>query len=715
MGELIYHLTFLLAVLLTLSLFNALLLLWLGLTVLLNSERRTWGVMLVGCGLLVGGVFFISHAPLVQQSALANRPDFTMWWRLGWTGLIFAPFAWYIGMLWHAGYWQERASAIRTRHRPLLVVAALLAISMAVVFVISNPIPSRIQLSGMYFVTDPALFGIPLLALLYPVYVLACVVFSLGALLRPGPASRAMSAPARLRARPWLVSASLALLLVSILMIDAMVFLVLYGGGHSIMIMEDQPVIEAHWLDLAVSLPITAAIVLLGQAIVAYEIFTGRTLPRRGLQRQWHAALVVATGYSIIVGASLAIDMNPIYTVLLATVCVAVTYALFGWRSFADRQRHMDQLRSLVSSEHVYDAVLRTEGDETPQVAGPFTTFCRDVLGVQSAILVPSGVLSSFVERPIAYPTGAAFTVDVDDILAKCTSPEVMSVSLDPDRSDGATWAVPLWSARGLTGLLVLGPKAEGGLYSHEDIETARASGERLLDTVAVVNLAQRLMALQRQRFVETQVLDQQSRRTLHDDILPSLHAAILQLSSAPVEAENTAEALKQLAEVHRRASELLREMPAGRASRVEELGLLGALRDMVETEFSHDFDEVAWIVDPRAEERARSLPALTGDVVYYAAKEVIRNSARHGRGDERDRPLRLEVGAAWSEGLDLHISDNGVGVAAATDEQIGAGQGLALHSAMLAVIGGSLLKESKPDAGAAVTLFLPEELWEKG
>ena len=34
------------------SLFNTILLLWLGLTVLLNAERRTWGVWLAGGGLL---------------------------------------------------------------------------------------------------------------------------------------------------------------------------------------------------------------------------------------------------------------------------------------------------------------------------------------------------------------------------------------------------------------------------------------------------------------------------------------------------------------------------------------------------------------------------------------------------------------------------------------------------------------------------------------
>jgi len=53
-----------------------------------------------------------------------------------------------------------------------------------------------------------------------------------------------------------------------------------------------------------------------------------------------------------------------------------------------------------------------------------------------------------------------------------------------------------------------------------------------LIDTRASAELARRLMALQRQRVAETQLLDQRARRVLHDDVLPQLHAAMLALSA---------------------------------------------------------------------------------------------------------------------------------------------------------------------------------------
>ncbi len=56
---------------------------------------------------------------------------------------------------------------------------------------------------------------------------------------------------------------------------------------------------------------------------------------------------------------------------------------------------------------------------------------------------------------------------------------------IDKARYRRATWAIPLWSERGLSGMLLLGPKAGDGFYMREEIEIARAAGERLIDTAA--------------------------------------------------------------------------------------------------------------------------------------------------------------------------------------------------------------------------------------
>src|SRR5262249_10871208 len=187
---------------------------------------------------------------------------------------------------------------------------------------------------------------------------------------------------------------------------------------------------------------------------------------------------------------------------------------------------------------------------------------------------------------PLAYPAATAPPLPgLGEIVAQCGSPQTMCVAVDPARCGGAQWAVPLWSERGLIGVLLLGAKRDGGLYTQEEIEIARASGERLIDTQASAEMAGRLMALQRQRLAESQVLDRRARRVLHDEVLPRLHAAMLKLSvqgqdQAP---QPAAEGLALLADVHRQISDLLHELPPAAAPAVARLGLLGALRQMVD------------------------------------------------------------------------------------------------------------------------------------
>ena len=700
--------------LLALSLFNTIALLWLGATVLLNAEHRRWSIWLAACGLLAGGAVFISHSAVLMQSASVIGSELNVWFPLGWAAIIFAPFAWYVAMLWHAGYWEDRGSQLHRRHRLPLLATSVLAAAVIALFVVARPLPFTIKTIGLDISTTPAVFGIPLLVLLYPPFIFFCIAFSLDALARPGPSARAMGAVARRRARPWLMGASLALLAVSLLVVAILVWLVVSGNRHGRQVVVDWYAISIGWLDLSVIGLVTIAVVLTGQAIVSYEIFTGRTLPTRGLRRQWHTVMIMGAVYGFAVALSFTLESPATEMALLATLVVAVIFALVSRQSYIERERYISHLRPFVASEHVYDAVMASRADAATTGGGPasFTALCRDVLGAKRAGLVPAGGMASLIPSSLAYPVDASPQLTLDQALVTRATPGVTSLAVDPAAYGGAVWAVPLWGGRGMIGVMFLAEKADGGLYSQEDMEIARSSGERLLDMMAGANLAQRLMTLQRRRFVENQVLDQHSRRALHDEILPSLHAAMLSLSGqAP--GQEAGEALAQLAEVHRRISALLREMPTGTASQVGRLGLLGALRHMVDAEFSRDFSSVEWRIDHEAEERARALPALTGDVVFFAAKEVVRNAARHGRGGDPARALHLRISAAWRDGLEIRIADDGVGLPAA-DTTAAGGQGLALHGTMMAVIGGSLEVESKPGAGAAVTLFVPQERWEE-
>jgi signal transduction histidine kinase len=265
----------------------------------------------------------------------------------------------------------------------------------------------------------------------------------------------------------------------------------------------------------------------------------------------------------------------------------------------------------------------------------------------------------------------------------------------------------------------LLGDKRDGGLYTQEEIEIARATGERLIDTRASAEMGRRLMALQRQRLSESQVIDRRTRRVLHDDVLPRLHTMILQTADSKLHNDATNDLQStiynlqsQLADVHRQIANLLHEMPATAAPEVARLGLIDALRQAIDGEFSSSFDGVIWRVEPEAERAARSVPALTAEVFFYAAREIVRNAARYGRNGDSARPLHLAVSVDWRDGLQMTIEDDGVGMGAVTMAAQGSGHGLGLHGTLMAVVGGTLTTESRPDAYTRVLLALPHAAW---
>jgi len=323
---------------------------------------------------------------------------------------------------------------------------------------------------------------------------------------------------------------------------------------------------------------------------------------------------------------------------------------------------------------------------------------------VRLAFLVALGPLSPLVGPPLAYPATTSTAMPwLAELTAGLRTPQLTCLPLDPAQTNGLLWAVPLWSERGLIGLFLLGAKRDNGLYTQEDIEIARASGERLIDTRASAEIARSLMTLQRQRLTESQLLDRRTRRVLHDDILPQLHTALLTLDGAA-----QPEVTTLLIDAHRRIAELLREMPARNAPAAVSIGLVGALRHLLADELPTAFEEVVWQIEPAGAERVQTLPSLTVEVLFYAAREVIRNAARYGRGADVNRPLHLHIAIQSQSDLMLQIEDDGVGLESATSVSQSSQQGLALHSALLAVVGGTLDVASVAGAGTRVTLRLP-------
>jgi signal transduction histidine kinase len=215
-------------------------------------------------------------------------------------------------------------------------------------------------------------------------------------------------------------------------------------------------------------------------------------------------------------------------------------------------------------------------------------------------------------------------------------------------------------------------------------------------------------MSLLRRRIAEVKVLGAQNRRILHDDVLPQLHTAILRL-----EVCGDPEAVAALASAHKTLSAMVRQMGTAAPERLEREGLVVALRRTLEHDFRNVFENVEWrVTGSAAKHVARDVPPFVGEVVFAATQEAIRNAARHARGEDAVRPLRLTIEMEWLEGLWLVVRDDGVGVQQGTthyQDDGGTGSGLLFHSTMLAVVGGRMRVESAAGRGTSVIIVVPE------
>ena len=753
---------------LSISLANVILLGWLGLTVLLNAERRDAGVILAGAGLLLGTAFFVSHTALlglsIQELAQASW-RLNLWWRAGWLPLAAAPFAWYLMVLWYTGYWENEPFSIplqptlHLRHRLGFGAAVLSLLLLMALLLATGSLPSFVEMPQRQIAMAWNVASAPLLLIIFPLYILLCIGLALDALYHPLPSSRLMGDQARARARPWLIGATLMLLVVSMLVVGV-IFWLLYVAEVTVyerVIPLTLPLVR---VDLLITALIGLAIFLVGQGVIAYEIFTGGALPRQALRRNWLNAVGLALCFGGLASAHFAFQLEPVSTLLLAAVLITSFYALVNRSAYRHREEEIRQLRPFVGSQHLYEQLLgattslalsdflKPDSSVPPNGQQPFPTpprqsddinayalfhnLCHNVLQVEQAHLVPLGALAPMIGGIISYPlvhhdARAGLTKIVEQQTAMLASSEwkaqngPVGMALDPVRAGGLSWSVPLWSERGLIGLFLLGDKRNNHLLTQEEIELARASGERLIDTQVGIEIGRRLLALQRRQLAESQLLDRRARRILHDEVLPQLHTALLALTSLPLipegqPSDGVATVADLLTDTHRQIAALLRTMPARAMPQLSELGLVGALRALAADELANAFDAVRWQVDEDAVQAAATLSPLTQEVLFYAAREAMRNAARHGRDNDSQRALELDVAVARQNGLHIQVQDNGVGLAThshdgadhAVLEVAKGGHGLTLHSTLLAIVGGELTVQNAPQNGVCVTIWLP-------
>ena len=571
-----------------LSVFSLITYLWLGVTTLLMSERRSLVTWVGGLGLLFGALFFLCHGALVAAGVSQTAPATTdLWWRLSWAPAFAAPLLWAaIGLRYTAvaGSWGR----LRT---PALVVVAGLGACTALLALLSWPSIGhysdfiaildnslRLQTSNALRVSP----WVPALGLAFVIYVAACASLpwaalavrrfgpSIGARLAPrgfglpgslqrsgpqqAPAAALADAPSPpLEAEPPLRAA------------DSAEAALLWTPGDAWD--RARPALFAASLCMLAAGVVVAVVGLL-TALVEHRTAASavsQTLPAVTVAPQpGHAALALVLADLVVQVALACLGLLVGWAVVRQGVLVERRLPQRGylshWRGMAAlagalalvvawmgavEPDALPDLLLLVALVAVAIALLTWQSyvahDRLLAQLRPFMASLS--LGNAGWLATNPGEVERGVDQ--------LFTSLCRDVLGAAHGRLDISAgrlrhsysyaASEDERAGGAApgdalekrdWSLQMSDGRGAVAIMRLGPRLDGVSYTSSDLEIARACGLRILDAVGEFATAQAVASLARRRGLEAELTAALPRRVLHDDVLPRLHLAMLRLEA---------------------------------------------------------------------------------------------------------------------------------------------------------------------------------------
>jgi signal transduction histidine kinase len=487
-------------------------------------------------------------------------------------------------------------------------------------------------------------------------------------------------------------------------------------------------------LDVYATGCVALIVLLIGYSIVRHGILIERPLARRGFLEQWRGVVLMATSIALFIALLRLVTNSSLGSLLLITCIATGAYALFTWSSYTAHDRYVALLGPFLHNtgmRHWLNTDLKKTEKNMEEL---FFHLCKEVLEVRCARLV---ILSGPVRRSFVYRWSIVDTPAVPELQGETGASEQILNGNNRHqrlRSDFHAyriqiaiqglpvicWVLPIYDELGLVARLYLGPREDRGAFTNEDMDLAQACGQRILDTLRDHEAMLAVASLLRRRIVDVKLLGAQQRRVLHDETLPMLHLALLRLetlrflnthndTNSERSTQTLDEAVGSISDAHRQLASMMRAMSTGAPHRLERDGMMSAIHTMLEQDFQHAFDVVEWQV---TEETARFIddlvPPAIAELIFAAVQEALRNAARHARGTDVHRRLRLTLSASCSTVLEVLVTDDGVGIVSSNSSTTGTGGGLLTHSALLTIAGGGVTVKTTPGEGVSVRIYLP-------
>jgi len=454
-----------------------------------------------------------------------------------------------------------------------------------------------------------------------------------------------------------------------------------------------------------------------GYAVLRYQLFDIRVVVRKGLVY----SLLTATLTAVFLLLSLLFGylfqgltgQQSLLVVLIPALFIAFLFqpARSRIQAFVDRTffRREVEIRQMLTAFSLGLSTLR----DREEVAHLMLGTVKRTMGVRDATLW-------LLENGRYCPVGISETARSPEIwkLATWLSRERRPLLLLPDdrspqaedlRRIGAVLAVPLGASgySPLLGILTLGEKGSGDLYTQEDVELLTTLAQSAALALENARLHEERMAMLRQQLARVTAAQEEERRRiareLHDGVGPTLAGVSIRLRTACKLLERdhhpAAEEVDELAEqVQESIQDLRRLIYDLRPAALDELGLVPALREYVARYREEQGLDVALTL-PQGGGR---LPAALETALFRIVQEALNNVARHAHA----RRVRVEL--TWDEkAVTLRVVDDGQGF---DPQAVQAGTHVGLWSMRERVkqLGGRFEVESAPGAGTKVKAVIP-------
>ncbi|MCL7454908.1 MAG: GAF domain-containing sensor histidine kinase, partial [Anaerolineae bacterium] len=290
-------------------------------------------------------------------------------------------------------------------------------------------------------------------------------------------------------------------------------------------------------------------------------------------------------------------------------------------------------------------------------------------------------------------------------LVAALDLPEAEAEAL---QASGVALAFPLLSGEELLGIMTLGEKRSGELYTQEELETLSTLSHSATLALENAHLHEERLAMLRQQLAQVTAAQEEERqriaRELHDGVGPSLASMNLRLRTARKLLERDQEAamreLEALADLSQDNVRDIRRMIYDlRPAALDELGLVPALRQYLGRCRQEHRLQCSFSADG-----AERLPTAVETALFRIVQEAVNNVIKHA--DAR----RVEITLAWEDGVvALGVADDGRGfdpAAPRSERHVG----LWSMRERVLQLGGQFEVQSGPGQGTVLRAWLPVE-----